>query len=293
MVNRVRSYLSDKGVRLKKGTRLTQTGMVEEQIRPKRQWPTREWQVMEGMLLELRHAEQQRRHWRGLIAQEVLSDPLLASLLRLCGVREMIAFALGAFIGDIKRFASPKSLVKYVGLDPAFDDSGESEWHGGLSGHGNKYVRSLLIEGAQALVRCSRTPLGQWGRKLSARKGKRNLAVAAVARKLTVAVWYLLTGRWTELEEIDRRLSIKLGKIIGQIGADRLKALGKTAKSLRQEVGQLLKTAREKTPPRPEKEPAQPQPDTAPKTKIYVLDPKKKFTPKAKANSLAAEHAMA
>ncbi|MEI6394542.1 MAG: transposase, partial [Verrucomicrobiota bacterium] len=31
---------------------------------------------------------------------------------------------LGAFVGDIKRFANPKKLVKYVGLNPAFDDSG-------------------------------------------------------------------------------------------------------------------------------------------------------------------------
>ena len=40
-------------------------------------------------------------------------------------------------------------------------------------------------------------PLGKWGKKLLARKGSLNLAVAAVARKLTVAIWYLMMGRWT------------------------------------------------------------------------------------------------
>ena len=60
------------------------------------------------MLLELRHADQQRTHWRSLIAQEVLADPQLLSIVRLCGVREMVAFALGAFIGDIQRFAEPR-----------------------------------------------------------------------------------------------------------------------------------------------------------------------------------------
>ena len=69
-------------------------------------------------------------------------------MVRLCGVREMVAFALGAFIGDIKRFKNPKKLVKYVGLNPAFDDSGDSAWSGGIGGHGNKYLRCLLIEGA-------------------------------------------------------------------------------------------------------------------------------------------------
>jgi transposase len=143
---RLRSYLSDNGVRLRPNTSFSEFGELEEQIRQARQWSSRQWQVIEILLLELRHADQQRQHWRQLIAQEVLSDPELLSLVRLCGVREMVAFALGAFIGDIKRFAKPKALVKYVGLNPAFDDSGEASWSGGIGGHGNKYLRSLLIE---------------------------------------------------------------------------------------------------------------------------------------------------
>ena len=94
-------------------------------------------------------------------------------------------------------------LVKYIGLNPAFDDSGKEKWSGGIGGHGRKDLRCLLIEGAQAILRCSKTPLAQWGKKLLARKGQINLVVAAIARKLTVAVWYLLMGRWTPLEEID------------------------------------------------------------------------------------------
>jgi len=138
MSARVRSYLSDNGVRLKKDTRLTQAGKAEEQIRAARDWSTRQWQVIEGLLMELRHAEEQRLHWRRLIAQEVLSDPELLSIVRLCGVREMVAFALGAFVGDIKRFSEPKKLVKYIGLNPAFDDSGATQWSGGIGGHGHK-----------------------------------------------------------------------------------------------------------------------------------------------------------
>jgi len=113
----------------------------------------------------------------------------------------MIAFALGALIGDIKRFANPKKLVKYVGLNPAFDHSGQGQWTGGIGGHGRKDLRCLLIEGAQAILRCSSTPLAKWGKRLLARKGQTNLVVASMARRLTVAVWYLMMGRWTSLEE--------------------------------------------------------------------------------------------
>ena len=254
--NSLRSYLSDQGVRLKKGTSLASSPQAELTLRALRDWSPRQWQVIEGLLLQLRHADQQRAHWRSLIAQEVLADPQLLSIVRLCGVREIVAFALGAFIGDIQRFAHPKQLVKYVGLNPAFDDSGESEWSGGIGGHGNKHLRGLLIEGAQAILRCSQTALALWGRKLLARKGSRNLAVAAVARKLIVAVWYLLMDRWTPLEEIDERLAFKVGTIIGSVGSKGLAHLGKSRKLLREEIYQRLKTGR-----------------------VYVLDPNKKFTP--------------
>lgn len=269
---RVRSYLSDNGVRLKKGTRLTRAGEVEEQIRAARSWSSRQWQVIEMLLLELRQADQQRQRWRSLIAQEVLTDPELLAIVRLCGVREMIAFALAAFVGDIKRFGHPKKLVKYVGLNPAFDDSGQSKWSGGVGGHGNKNLRCLLIEAAQAILRCTKTPLAQWGKKLLARKGHINLAVAAMARKLTVAVWYLMMGRWTALQEIDDRLVLKVGKMIGSVGEQGLKSLNKTRQTFREEIFASLKTG-----------------------KVYILDPNKKFVPKPKierALTLAEEYGL-
>jgi transposase len=257
--NRLQSYLSDNGVRLKKGTRLTQAPNVET-IRNRHAWQPRQWQIIEGLLMELRHAEEQRKHWRSLIAQEVLNDPLLLSIVRLCGVREMVAFALGALIGDIQRFTHPKKLVKYIGLNPAFDDSGENQWRGGIRGHGRKDLRCLMIEAAQAILRCSKTPLARWGKKLLGRKGAKNLAVAAMARKLAVAAWYLMMGRWTTLEEINRALSLKVGKIISQVGVAGLKRLNKTRKAFREEVCQSLRSGRD-----------------------YVLDPNKMFVPKSSA----------
>lgn len=242
--NRLQSYLSDNAVRLKKGTPLTKIKEARQLIKKKRTWSTLQWQVIEGILMELQHAEKQRRHWHSLIAQEVLNDALLLSMVRLCGVREITAFALGAFIGDIQRFANPRKLVKYIGLHPAFDHSGNGGWDGGIGGHGHKELRRLLIQGAQAIVRCAHTPLAKWGKKLLARTGQRNLVVAAVARKMAVAIWYLMVGRWSQLEEIDKPLAIKVSKIIGELSASALKKLDKKRRPFRQEIYQQLKTGR-------------------------------------------------
>jgi transposase len=243
MRNRLLSYLSDHGVRLKKGTPLAKGHAAEAQLRKTHPWSPRPWQVLEGMLMELRHAEEQRSHWRSLIAQEVLADPQLLSIVRLCGVREIVAFALGALIGDIARFEAPKKLVKYIGLNPAFDDSGEGQWRGGIGGHGRKDLRSLLIESAQSILR-SKDALAQWGKKLLRRKGQVKLVVAAIARKLAVAVWSLMMGRWTALEEVDERLAMKVGKILAGVGAKGLKKLGKTRKAFREEIHASLTAGR-------------------------------------------------
>jgi len=81
-----------------------------------------------------------------------------------------------------------------------------------------------------------------------------------MARKLAVAAWYLMMGRWTTLEEINRALSLKVGKIISQVGVAGLKRLNKTRKAFREEVCQSLRSGRD-----------------------YVLDPNKMFVPKSSA----------
>ncbi len=170
--------------------------------------------------------------------------------------RELVAFALGACIGDIQRFSQPKKLVKYAGLDPAFDDSGEATWRGGIGGHGHKPLRALLMESAQSILRSPNHPLARWAKKLLARKGAYNLVVAATARRLLVQVWYLMMGRAEPVEHIDPKLRVKLGKIVAKVSAPALKDLGKDRLGFRQDMEQSLRHGR-----------------------VYSLDPRRAFVP--------------
>ena len=258
-VNRLTSYLSDNGVRLESSAKELEHSVALKQIGAARNLSASQKMVVESFLMERDAARQQRDHWENLLAMEVADDPLLLSLVRLCGVRHITAFSLGAIIGDIGRFSNPKKLVKYFGLNPAFDDSGNETWTGGIGGHGRKDVRSLLIESAHSILR-SKSPMAKWGKKLLARKGSVNLTVAALARKLVVAVWYLMNGKWDELKEIDRPLALKIGKIISRVGDKGLGVLGKTRKTLREQMQQSLKTGR-----------------------VYHLEPNRKSEPKPKA----------
>src|SRR2546426_8597375 len=143
MCNRVLSYLSDHGVRF--SSTLSQSQEDQQRVRQAHAWSVRQQQVIDGYFMDWRHAEEQRAHWQSLMAQEVLAEPVLLSLVRMCGVRHQVGFALGAIIRDIKRFAEPRKLVKYIGLNPAFDDSGEQEWRGGGGGPRRREGGSLLF----------------------------------------------------------------------------------------------------------------------------------------------------
>jgi transposase len=221
--NRVKSYLSDHSVRLPKGTRLTlasvQTRLVEHT-----RWSSVQRDLLRGLLEDLNYAHSRRTALRRTITREVLTDPLLRSLVRLFGVREILAFAVGALVGDVHRFQSPKQLVAYIGLNPRVVESGASAANGPLAHHGRKDLRALLIQAAHALLR-HQNPLYRWGRHLAIRKGT-NLAVVAVARKLTVAIWYLLHGRFSPLLEVDQTLRIKIRKLAVILGLPAIRELG-------------------------------------------------------------------
>jgi transposase len=261
-VNRLDSYLSDNGVRLKESLTDLEEAAAVEQIRQAREWSPSKWSIIEAYLADLRSAAQMRQRWERTMALEVIEDPILLSLTRLVGVRDIVAYYLGAVIGDIQRFKKAKSLVKYFGLNPVFDDSGNEQWSGGVGGHGHAAMRSLLLESAQCILRVD-IPLGAWGRKLILKKGSRNLAAAAVARRLTMAIWYLLQGKYEGLQNIDPCLSRKIGKILSKVGSEKLRQMGTDRKTLRKQMADSLKNGRvyHLDPTKVHRDPPKPKPD--------------------------------
>ncbi len=108
------------------------------------------------------------------------------------GIKLAVATALAAAIGDITRFKTPQKLVSYVGLNPRVRQSGTGvAYHGRISKIGRSHARAMLVEAAWAAAK-ARGPLHAFFVRIRARRGHQ-VAAVAVARKLTVLVWHLLT----------------------------------------------------------------------------------------------------
>ena len=224
--NSLKGYLNQFAIRL--GKRGLKDERSREWIASQRDWSELQKELLSDYFGELDNQAERRKRLHRLIAREVCAEPLMLRCMKLLGIGVINAFALLAIIGDVRRFERPEKLVAYLGLNPGQRQSG----HGkniklGVGKRGRADMRHLLIQGAQAVLRMGKaTPLGQWGWKLFARKGNRNTAVAAVARKLVVQVWHLLSGNAPTIVEPNKSLALKLQKLIVILG-----------KSMRAEMG--------------------------------------------------------
>lgn len=127
-----------------------------------------------------------------VIATTVVDDPRIRHLLTIPGIGFVTAAGILAVVGDITRFARPAKLVSYLGLDPRVRQSGDRPAHGGhISRQGQAHARGLLTEAAHAAVRAP-GPLAITFQRLQRRRGP-GVAIVAVARKLAVLAWHLLT----------------------------------------------------------------------------------------------------
>lgn len=126
------------------------------------------------------------------IATDGVDDPAIARLMTIPGVDIAVAMGVVAAVGDFARFESPDRLVAYLGLNPRVRQSGNGPAvHGRITKEGPAYARGLLVEAAFSASRAP-GPLRAFYKRVKDRRGFQ-IAVVAVARKLAVLSWHLVT----------------------------------------------------------------------------------------------------
>lgn len=225
-LNSLKGYLCQFAIRT--GSRGLQLEATRQWVHKQREWTDLQKQLLKDYFTHLDSQAERRQRLRRLISEQVCAEPLMLRCMKLLGIGVINAFALLAVIGDVRRFERPEKLVAYIGLNPGQRTSGlgkNKKLPVGKRGRGD--MRSLLIQSAQAVLRMgAQTPMGKWGWKLFARKGNRNTAVAAVARKLVVQVWHLLSGNPPTAIAEDKSLNFKLGRLAVALGKKRRAELG-------------------------------------------------------------------
>jgi transposase len=157
-----------------------------------------------------------------ILAAAVLGSADMRRLMTLPGVSATTAATLAAVIGDVRRFPAPGRLVAYLGLDPRVSQSGEdAARHGRISKQGASVARHVLVEAAWVASRAP-GPLRAFAQRVAARRGW-NVAIVAVARKLAVVAWHLLSREEEYAYGSPSRLRLKVRRLELRAGAERSK----------------------------------------------------------------------
>jgi transposase len=111
----------------------------------------------------------------------------------IAGVAELLALTIAVEVGEISRFARPGKLVSYGRLAPRVHQSGQSRPRSGpLTKSGSRPLGWAAVEAAQQAWR-ETNPWHDLDVDVARRSRHTNAAKAAVARKILIAAWHLLS----------------------------------------------------------------------------------------------------
>jgi transposase len=110
------------------------------------------------------------------------------------GVGPALATALVATVADPKAFRSGRNFSAWIGLVPKQHSSGGKDRLGSISKQGDRYLRSLFVAGALAVIRYAKihgTKHRPWLTALLARRPTK-VAAIALANKIARMVWAMM-----------------------------------------------------------------------------------------------------
>jgi transposase len=159
-----------------------------------------DWDSLDFAQAQINYLEEEIGTWAA-------KDERVPILFELCGLGLITAVTLLAGVGDIHRFPDADHLVGYSGLGVRIHDSGMTSHTGGITKAGRREMRAALVEAAQVAV--LHDP--RWKSELARLEPRigRNKAIVAIARKMLVIVWHILSKREAEkhlnLERLARK----------------------------------------------------------------------------------------
>lgn len=194
VLNAFRGVLREFGIFIPVGARNVRPRVVELLAEKDPQVPALLYPVLEQSMIEIEALEASLKMVEKQLHAIARLDPRAQRLLTVPGIGPLTATAWLAFVGDPHRFRSGRQVASYLGLTPREHSSGERRYLGRISKKGNRYMRTLLVHGARAVLRHARAStrkqgrLQAWACSVADRRGS-NMAAVALASKMARMAW--------------------------------------------------------------------------------------------------------
>ena len=193
LVNALRAHLAEFGIIAPQGLRHVEElkGAIDED---RLALPDIARSMLRLVVAQLNDTQAKVQEIEARLAQWHRNSPVSKLLASVPGVGIMGASAIAATVSDPNLFRSGREFAAWLGMTPRQNSSGGKEKLGGTSKRGDKYIRCLLISGAVAILRHTRTRTtkdAEWVRGLLARKPPK-VAAVALANKTARIVWAVM-----------------------------------------------------------------------------------------------------
>jgi len=165
-------------------------------------------------------------------------DRVVELLMTIPGCGEIGAWTIGAYTGDIKRFASAKKYAAYAGLVPWVQNSNETIRHGKITKRGPQELRTALVQLVMGLRRM-KAKTNTWRimqryELMKKSKSHPGVKIIAAARKIATMIWHMLSedAEFEVAKMVDRKLvvvseSMRMDALLVQEAMEEAKEEGK------------------------------------------------------------------
>jgi len=149
--------------------------------------------LIQRLVDHLKELDRQAGELEQEIQQWHKNSPLSQKVAQIPGIGPITATALIATIGDARQFENGRQLAAWLGIVPKQHSTGGKARLLGISKRGDRYLRTLLIHGARAVIRIAdrKAEAEAWIKRLLERRHK-NVAAVALANKNARIIWALL-----------------------------------------------------------------------------------------------------
>jgi transposase len=195
VINQIRGFLLESGIAVRQGPAGLREALPTILAQRTDVLSPRMIHLLEDLAADWRQLDERVAAITQDIATLARQDAGCQRLMGIPGVGVITASAMVAAVGTGAAFTKGRDFAAWLGLVPKQISTGDRTILGGLSKRGNRYLRTLLVGGAQALLRdparWQNHGFGRWLQAAGIRL-HRNVLAVALANKLARIAWGVL-----------------------------------------------------------------------------------------------------
>jgi transposase len=195
VINQIRGFLLEHGIAVRQGLRFLRQQLPDILAKRSDVLSPRMIRIMEDLSGDWRRLDERIEHVTKEIEVLAHGSKSCHQLMTVPGIGPLIASAMVAAIGNGAAFAKGRDFAAWLGLVPKQMSTGDRTILGRISKRGNRYLRTLLMQGARVILlrpaNWAKHSFGPW-LTATANRLHHNVLATALANKLARIAWTVL-----------------------------------------------------------------------------------------------------